>query len=361
MAKRGRMPTELLAAQLGVDRTGLVDTLRKTVMPASASNEDMFAFCLVAHTYKLNPLTREIYAYPKKGGGIQTVVSVDGWLKVCNSQKIDGLDWEEEDEPNGAPISKTCLIYIKGRSRPVRVKERYAECYRNTEPWNNMPHRMLRHKSLIQAARVAFGISGLYEDDEARDFVDVGAIRVEEPAKVEQQRGALDALNKAVAQTEAKAAKETPGKGADDPTSGSDSQAEGLVADLDPQPGEAASEAAATPQAPSPDAPAENPPSPEDEGMQPPTVLPANCTQTMFHSLASMYAPSTFNPDTAEAFAQRWARVYLSKPWPKLRQEEKQAAYDKFVNYQIDWTTNHTYKRRERSVNCIWRRRFLLG
>jgi hypothetical protein len=23
--------------------------------------------------------------------------------------------------------------------------------------------------------------------------------------------------------------------------------------------------------------------------------------------------------------------------------------------------TNHTYKRRERSVNCIWRRRFLLG
>lgn len=34
-----------------------------------------------------------------------------------------------------------------------------------------MPHRMLRHKSLIQAGRVAFGLSGIYDEDEGRDII----------------------------------------------------------------------------------------------------------------------------------------------------------------------------------------------
>jgi hypothetical protein len=45
------------------------------------------------------------------------------------------------------------------------VTEFLAECKRGTEPWKNMPRRMLRHKALIQCARVAFGFA-LYDDDE---------------------------------------------------------------------------------------------------------------------------------------------------------------------------------------------------
>jgi hypothetical protein len=33
-----------------------------------------------------------------------------------------------------------------------------------------MPKRMLRHKALIQCARVAFGFSGIFDEDEARDI-----------------------------------------------------------------------------------------------------------------------------------------------------------------------------------------------
>jgi hypothetical protein len=43
-------------------------------------------------------------------------------------------------------------------------------CFRNTDPWKQWPRRMLRHKAAIQCARVAFGISGVMEPDQAERF-----------------------------------------------------------------------------------------------------------------------------------------------------------------------------------------------
>jgi hypothetical protein len=42
-----------------------------------------------------------------------------------------------------------------------------------------MPKRMLRHKALIQAARIAFGFSGIYDEDEATRIKDANAFVVE--------------------------------------------------------------------------------------------------------------------------------------------------------------------------------------
>ncbi len=64
-------------------------------------------------------------------------------------------------------------MYIKGREHPIRVPERYSECKRETDPWRTMPFRMLRHKAFMQAARVAFSLGGLFDEDEARDVIDV--------------------------------------------------------------------------------------------------------------------------------------------------------------------------------------------
>jgi phage recombination protein Bet len=157
----------VMADKYQVEAPKLLDTLKATLMP-KASNEEMMAFCMVANQYDLNPFTKEIYAFPARSGGITPVVSVDGWAKLMNRHDdFDGVEFVAHDD-EGKPHSVTCRIYLKGRSRPVEVTEYHAECARSTEPWKSHPRRMLRHKALIQAVRVAFGFSGIYDEDEAQ-------------------------------------------------------------------------------------------------------------------------------------------------------------------------------------------------
>jgi phage recombination protein Bet len=141
-------------------------TLRGTVCRGNITREEFAAFLLVAKEYRLNPLTREIFAFQAKGGGIQTVVSVDGWSRILNEQPaMDGLDFEDHLE-DGKLTAITCRIYRKDRSVPTVVTEYMSECRRPVEVWNKWPARMLRHKALIQCARYAFGFSGLVDQDE---------------------------------------------------------------------------------------------------------------------------------------------------------------------------------------------------
>ncbi len=92
---------------------------------------------------------------------------------LINHPDFDGMEWEEENAEDGSPISLTAIIYVKNRSRPVRVKEYFDECKRNTDPWNNMPHRMMRNRVICQASRVAFGFTGVKDEEEAEAFINV--------------------------------------------------------------------------------------------------------------------------------------------------------------------------------------------
>ena len=62
----------------------------------------------------------------------------------------------------------TCTIYRKDRSKPIVVTEFLQECLKQNSPaWKSHPKRMLRHKAMIQCARLAFGFTGIYDQDEA--------------------------------------------------------------------------------------------------------------------------------------------------------------------------------------------------
>src|ERR1700743_3858184 len=79
-----------MATRFGMEPAAFEQTLRATVIK-NASREELAAFLLVAKEYTLNPLTKEIYAFPAKGGGIVPVVSVDGWVSLCNTHaQFDG-------------------------------------------------------------------------------------------------------------------------------------------------------------------------------------------------------------------------------------------------------------------------------
>jgi phage recombination protein Bet len=158
----------VMANRLNVDPSKLHGTLKATVFKG-ATDEELLALVVVANEYRLNPLTKEIYAFPAKGGGIVPVVSVDGWVSMVNDHpQMDGLEFEHHREEDGKLVAVTCRIYRKDRSRPIEVTEYLSECRRNTEPWK-MENRMLRHKTLMQCARYAFGFSGVTDEEEAAE------------------------------------------------------------------------------------------------------------------------------------------------------------------------------------------------
>lgn len=171
-----------LAGHYGMDKAAFVQTMKATVMNgANVTNEQLAAFCLVAKEHRLNPFTKEIFAFPQRGG-IVPVVSVDGWMKLINSHpQFDGMEFKDALDDKSVIVAVTCRIFRKDRSHAVEVTEYMAECRRDTDVWKRWPARMLRHKAAIQAARYAFGFAGIMEPDEAERMEEVRIIHNDTP------------------------------------------------------------------------------------------------------------------------------------------------------------------------------------
>ena len=157
------------------DPAALIGVLKATAFKGQVSDAQMTALLVVANQYGLNPWTKEIYAFPDRNNGIVPVVGVDGWSRIINSHpQFDGMDFEQDED------SCTCVIYRKDRKYPVKVTEYMVECRRDgVGPWKSHPKRMLRHKAMIQCARLAFGFVGIYEQDEAERIVEAEYVQVE--------------------------------------------------------------------------------------------------------------------------------------------------------------------------------------
>lgn len=189
--------TSKLAARLDMgDGSGLMDTLKATAFKGQVSDAQMTALLIVANQYGLNPWTKEIYAFPDKNNGIVPVVGVDGWARIINSNvQFDGMEFEQDDD------SCTCIIFRKDRGHPIKVTEYMAECRRaNVGPWQSHPRRMLRHKAMIQCARLAFGFGGIYDQDEAERIVEGTVIDGTTGEVIQRQQPARPALEECSAE-----------------------------------------------------------------------------------------------------------------------------------------------------------------
>jgi phage recombination protein Bet len=160
--------TTQLAKRLDIAAGGeeLVNILKATAFKGPASDAQMTALMVVANQYGLNPWTKEIYAFPDKNNGIVPVVGVDGWSRIINThEQFDGMEFEQDE------TSCTCKMYRKDRGHHIAITEYMSECKRDVGPWKSHPKRMLRHKAMIQCARIAFGYVGIYDADEAEHIV----------------------------------------------------------------------------------------------------------------------------------------------------------------------------------------------
>lgn len=195
-----------MAARFQMEPKAFESTVKQTVMPQkgqNVSNEEFAAFLMVAREYNLNPIVKEIYAFPSRAGGIQPIVSIDGWCRIINEHpQFNGMEFRDH-KTDGVLTAIECRIYRKDREHPICATEYLEECKQNTEPWKKWPSRMLRHKALIQCARYAFGFSGIVDPDEAERMREVSpnnnqhikeAALKEQPQTIEHEPNKLDDL-----------------------------------------------------------------------------------------------------------------------------------------------------------------------
>jgi len=176
--------TDKLAKRFEIaDGSDLMATLKNTAFKGNVNDSQMTALLIVANQYGLNPWTKEIYAFPDRQNGIVPIVGVDGWARILNENpNFDGIEFDLDDE------KCTCRIYRKDRSKPISVTEYMSECFRDMGPWKTHPKRMLRHKAMIQCARLAFGFTGIYDQDEADRIVETRR----EPVNVTPKQKVID-------------------------------------------------------------------------------------------------------------------------------------------------------------------------
>ena len=113
----------------------------------------------IARQYKLDLLQEEVLL-AKYQEDWQVSISVDGWIKLVNRHPaFTGITLtQSSEEIEGLPIWMECTIHRSDRTIPITIREYMNEVRRESEAWQKMPRRMLRHKVLQQCARVAIGI-----------------------------------------------------------------------------------------------------------------------------------------------------------------------------------------------------------
>jgi ribosomal protein L21E len=166
----------LCAEKLGLDHEELQAwiTLQAEVPPKS-----LLHALRTTRQYGLDPLQEEVLV-TKYDEGWQVSISVNGWMKLINQHPaFAGLTFSQStEEKEGMPIWMECTIHRSDRAIPTTVREYMTEARNESEAWQKMPRRMLRHRVLQQCARVAIGIrapelhSGNKEKQKLKNSID---------------------------------------------------------------------------------------------------------------------------------------------------------------------------------------------
>ena len=149
-----------LAHLLGVSVGELKDWALKKGLPT----ELLDSVISLAKRYRLNPLLGHLDWELLPETGYEVFITIDGWITLIHQEpSFTGITFTQSAESqDGVPLWMECTIYRKNLMYPITVREYYAELKTEHPIWQRMPRRMLRHKTLQQCARLAFGIAVPY-------------------------------------------------------------------------------------------------------------------------------------------------------------------------------------------------------
>ncbi len=142
---------------IGITIEELLNWIQETALPEAA----LKTILMTATRLKLNPLLGQIDWEANLDGGYEVYIPIDGWISLIHQQPtFQGIAFHQSPETeNSIPIWMECTIYRSDLTHPITVREYCAELKTEHPAWQKMPRRMLRHKTLQQCARLAFGIA----------------------------------------------------------------------------------------------------------------------------------------------------------------------------------------------------------
>jgi len=163
------------AKRSGMSPDSFVQALTQTSLSNLAmwTQADLETLLLSAERHGLSPIGREVFLL-REGDSLDgpavVVLGVDGWSRVINAHKeFAGMQFRQAHElVDGVPAWMECTLHRWDRRVPTRVREYFNEVRGFSQPWLTHPRRMLRHKALVQCARLAFGLVDVYDHDEAQ-------------------------------------------------------------------------------------------------------------------------------------------------------------------------------------------------
>jgi hypothetical protein len=138
-----------------------MEEFRNWIKDAALPEAVLKTILITAKRYQLNPLLGQIDWEMNRDGHYEVFIPIDGWIAMIHRESsFKGLAFDQSPETeHGIPIWIECTIYRSDLTHPITVREYYAELKTDHPLWQQMPRRMLRHKTLQQCARLAFGIS----------------------------------------------------------------------------------------------------------------------------------------------------------------------------------------------------------
>lgn len=146
-----------LAHCLGIDVGELKDWMYRKDLPTELFD----SFISLTKRYRLNPLLGHLDWELLPDTGYEIFITIDGWITLIHQEtSFAGITFTQSGETeDGVPLWMECSIYRTNLIQPITVREYYAELKTEHPIWERMPRRMLRHKTLQQCARLAFGIA----------------------------------------------------------------------------------------------------------------------------------------------------------------------------------------------------------
>jgi hypothetical protein len=142
---------------LGICIQDLHDWIQENPLPVELLKDILHT----AKHFQLHPFMGHIDWELSPEGDWEIYIPVDGWITmILREPTFQGITFNQSDETeNGISAWMECTIYRSNMMHPITVREYFCELKTNHPVWQHMPRRMMRHKTVQQCARFAFGIS----------------------------------------------------------------------------------------------------------------------------------------------------------------------------------------------------------